>query len=220
MVKDPELWFKNGNCLVHLYSRGQSRRGPAFKVPLAPLLAAGCQPLLSKYMYQQIPQILVPTPKHADADFLWAPANLIGKVDLYIAPPLAADVEQAFRCRLAVRNFFAWVYRRSMVGEYLGSALIGLMDSMTEFRGRDVDVVQDILSYIDEEGYLNMTNQPVHALAILRLAEHFRLRDLYVDAFAHCTGMGERLYPHPEYQVSCSFLQPSYLRRVHITNGC
>lgn len=47
-----------------------------------------------------------------------------------------------------------------------------------------------------------MRNQPHFALAILHLAEFFHLRDLYIDAFSHCTGMCDRLFLSPEYQVS------------------
>ena len=55
------------------------------------------------------------------------------------------------------------------------------------------DNVQDILDYMDEEGYADMRNQPDHALAVLFFAEHFRFKDLWIDAFAHCTGMQEKL---------------------------
>lgn len=75
---------------------------------------------------------------------------------------------------------------------------------MQEFRDMGVDNKGDLLSYLDEEGYLDTRHQPNHALAILHVAENFKLRDLYIDAFAHCVGMSEQLYKSPEYSVSSS----------------
>ena len=88
-----------------------------------------------------------------------------------------------------------------MVGQHLGSALIKLMDNMYEFRTPGADNVEDMMRYVGGEGYRDMANQPVHALAMLHLAEYYQLRDLYIDAFAHCAGMGDCLYTLPEYQV-------------------
>lgn len=92
-----------------------------------------------------------------------------------------------------------------MVGEYLGNALITLVNSMHEFRDGDTDDYQDLLGYLDEEGYLDMDNNPNHALAILHMAEVCHFRGLYIDAFAHCVGMSERLYKFAEYSVSRIF---------------
>lgn len=89
-----------------------------------------------------------------------------------------------------------------MVGDQLGNALIALVHSMEEFREPGVDNLQDLYNYLDEEGYLDMRDQPDHALAILHLAEAFKIRALYLHAFAHCVGMCERLYKHSEYSVS------------------
>lgn len=91
-----------------------------------------------------------------------------------------------------------------MVGNHLGNALVALLSSMHEFRDAGVDNKQDLLAYLDEEGYLDTRHQPNHALGILHLAENFELRELYIDAFAHCVGMSEQLYKSPEYSVSSS----------------
>lgn len=87
-----------------------------------------------------------------------------------------------------------------MVGDHLGTSLIALVHTMRQFRNEGQDNVADLVSYADEEGYLDMRNQPIHALAILRLAEEFHLTELYVKAFAHCAGMCERLYKFSEYE--------------------
>lgn len=87
------------------------------------------------------------------------------------------------------------------MGQSLGDALVALLNSMHECRSADVDNVEDLMYYCDEEGYFDFSNQPGHSLAILNLAETFRLRDLYIDAFAHCVGMSDNLYRSPEYLV-------------------
>jgi hypothetical protein len=150
---------------------------------------------------------------------LWKGANVAGRVDLYIPSPPMADKKQALDFHLAVRNLFSWVYRRSMVGQHLGSALIALMDSMREFRSPGVDNVEDILSYADEEGYLEMASQPVHALAMLHFAEYSQLKDLYVNAFAHCAGMADCLYTLPGYQVSLQSGQAWPIQPTDILQG-
>jgi hypothetical protein len=123
-------------------------------------------------------------------------------IELYIPPPPNADKAQAFNYHLATRNFFAWIFRRSMVGTCLGSAVIGLLHSMHEFRCGVEDNVADMLDYSDEEGYLDMANQPNHALAMLQLAESFQMRDLYIRAFTHCVGMSEYVLESPGFMVS------------------
>ncbi|KAG7152650.1 hypothetical protein HYQ46_011329 [Verticillium longisporum] len=54
--RDPELWFRGGNCFVHLYGKGQSRRGPAFKVPFGGLLSAKCHPLIQRFIARDMPE--------------------------------------------------------------------------------------------------------------------------------------------------------------------
>ena len=118
-----------------------------------------------------------------------------------------ADKEQAYVYHVATRNFFAWVLRRSVVGEHLGQALVGLLYSMHEFRADVKDNLKDMMDYMDEEGYLDLVNQPNHAVGMLYLAERFQMKDIYIRAFAHCVGMGSKLLTSLEYQVT--FLQLS-----------
>lgn len=112
-----------------------------------------------------------------------------------------ADKTQAFHYHLATRNFFAWVFRRSMVGEHLGGALVCLLHSMHEFRLGTEDNVEDMMDYLDEEGYLDLADRPDHALAVLHLAEFFHLKELYTRAFAHCVGMSRYIFTSTEYWV-------------------
>ncbi|TAQ85723.1 hypothetical protein B7494_g5946 [Chlorociboria aeruginascens] len=171
--KDPDLWYPEGNCFVHLYGRGQSKRGPAFRVPIEALLAAKCQPLLERFMAGSP---CSETSSSGESVFF---AQSSRKFDLYIPPPPAVERWQAFIYHTATRNFFAWIFGKSSVGE---------------------DNVQTIMDYIDMEGYADMRNQPEYAIAILFFAGHFRFKDLWVDALAHCAGMSERLYTSPGFE--------------------
>ncbi|OLN83380.1 hypothetical protein CCHL11_03036 [Colletotrichum chlorophyti] len=211
--RDPELWFRGGNCFVHLYGKGQSRRGPAFKVPFAALLSAKCHPLVKRFMVRETSEMPGSFNHHYDDLDRWNALNPNDKVELYIPAPAMADKEQAFAYHLATRNFFAWVFRRSMVGEHLGIALIGLLNSMSDFRGDKEDNVPDLISYLDEEGYLDVKGQPHHALALLHLSEVFHMRDMYIDAFSHCVGMSEELFYSPEF-LHISSVSRTLIRRA------
>ncbi|KAL2752916.1 hypothetical protein ACRALDRAFT_2067010, partial [Sodiomyces alcalophilus JCM 7366] len=206
--RDPDLWFRDGNCFVHLYGKGQSRRGAAFKVPLGPLLAAKCHPLIQRFIAPDVLEECSPgsMPGHHQLDNLdfWHSSNPTRRVDLFIPAPPGADKREAFLYHLAARNLFAWVFRKSLVGEYLGSALVALLNVLSEFRAHDADHVADLMDYLEGEGYLDIGNEPTHALAVLRLAEVFQLRDLFINAFAHCAGMSEHLFSAPEYQLISS----------------
>jgi hypothetical protein len=123
--------------------------------------------------------------------------------ELYIPAPAQFERSQAFLYHTATRNFFAWIFGKSLVGNHLGGALVALLNSMNEFRDMGEDNIQSIMTYMAEEGYGDMRDQPDHALGILFFAEHFKFRDLWIDAFAHCTGMNEQLGASPGYEV-CS----------------
>ncbi|KAI0013872.1 hypothetical protein F4779DRAFT_613150 [Xylariaceae sp. FL0662B] len=206
--RDPELWYRNGNCYIHLHEKGQSRRGPAFKVPFSALLETSCYPLIDRFMILDIPR---PSEHAGSAASHFGHMYGQSRIELFIPAPPKSNKQQAYHYHLATRNFFAFVLRRSVVGENLGTALITLLHSMHEFRNAGVDNVQDLMSYMDEEGYLNLNNQPSHAVAMLHLAEAFQLRDLYINALAHCCGMSDQLFLGPEYWL----LSPVTTRLIH-----
>ncbi|KAH7360464.1 hypothetical protein BKA65DRAFT_391868 [Rhexocercosporidium sp. MPI-PUGE-AT-0058] len=197
--RDPELWYHDGNCLVHLYERGQSRRGPAFKIPMDALLQTSCRPLLDRFLAGSSGGS--PSSQWSSDDSYFGQSK--HKVyELYIPAPPNVDRGEAFLYHTATRNFFAWIFGKSLVGVHLGGALVGLLNSMNEFRSVGEDNVQGIIDYMDEEGYADMRNAPDHALGVLYFAEHFRFRDLWIDAFAHCTGMNERLISSPGFEYT------------------
>lgn len=127
--------------------------------------------------------------------------SVSGSFDLFLAAPEDTLRSNAFRWHLATRNFFAWLHNKPLVGSDLGDAFIDLLDRMNFLRPHS-DNTRDILSYARQVGYLDFNHRPEYALALLRLAEQFRLRDLWIETFAHCVGMNERLSSTPGFDVS------------------
>jgi hypothetical protein len=196
-LQDPELWFRDGNCLVHLYGKGHSKRGPSFKVPFSALVDAQCFPLIARFLSTDGSRPR--TPREMRRLERTEPSKTI---ELYIAPGALANKEQTLKYHLATRNLFAWVFGQPLVGLHLGQAVIGLLNSMHEFRSGLGDNVSDLMEYLDQAGYLNLTGSPDHALAMAYFADHFQMRELYVRAMSHCVGMNERLHSSSEYLVS------------------
>lgn len=189
--------MRDGNCLVHLQGSGLVAKGPTFKIPFAALLASRCFPFVQRFLVTDGYH-----PQTADDIVHWNRLNPQRTVALHVPTPPGSDEGQALRHGLATRNLLAWAVRRSLVGESLSGALVALLYSLGEFRAAGEDNVAALMDYLDEEGYLALANQPDHALAMLHLAETFRLRHAYAGAFVHCVGMMERLESSTEYRVS------------------
>jgi hypothetical protein len=164
------------------------------------LLAKNCKPLLDRFLAKALEESPCSEADSSEDSYL-SQKNTTKTYELYIPPPPTAERGEACLYHTATRNFFAWVFGKSLVGNHLGGALVGLLNSMSQFRSVGEDNVQAIMDYMDKEGYADMRSQPDHALAILFFAEHFHFRDLWIDAFAHCTGMNERLITSPGFEV-------------------
>ncbi|KAI0118694.1 hypothetical protein GGR51DRAFT_129775 [Nemania sp. FL0031] len=213
--RDPELWFQDGDCDVHLHSEGQSRRGPAFRVPYSVLLEASCQVLIDKFVSRARSSAsevdgcentrIASCPKGTARD----------RIELFIPAPSELDKRRSYDYHLATRNLFAFVFQRPMVGECLGITLITLMTSLQQSRTSDANNIQDLMNYIEGEGYSNMGGQPTYALAMLQLAETFQIRDLYIEAFAHCCGIGNQIILASEYHLLSSVTRKS-IRRARL----
>lgn len=201
------MWYPDGNCLVHLYARGStasSTSGPAFLIPLEFLVGLDCIPLLDRFLAGTTGN------PPSNRKFVKGRSSLeytAGRYDLYMPPPPTAEGEQKLLCRTGTRNFFAWICGKPLVGESLGQALVGLLNSMSEYRGLNVDNVEDILDYMEEGGYADLGGSPVHTLATLHFAEHFQFENLYTDAFAHAVGMHDEVILSPEYKVRSTHAQ-------------
>lgn len=165
------------------------------------LLDARCRPFLDRFLVH----VFDPTPhlKYSDSlcEEYFDRHGISGKYELYIPAPVGAERTQAMLHHITTRNFVAWVFGKPMVGSHLGGALVDLLNFINEFRSINTDVVQDVLDYMDAVGYSDMRNQPDYALAILYFAEHFQFQEIWLDAYAHCCGMEERLPDSPEFEA-------------------
>ncbi|CAI6335663.1 unnamed protein product [Periconia digitata] len=210
--RDSDLWFENGNCLVHLYARGQSRRGASFCVPFKTLTRSRCRPLFDSYF----PHIAEPLgsdvknqtriPGSRDKDKPFSP-----KIELYIPAPASATKEEAFEWHLTTRNFFAYIFSKPLVGKHLGRALVNLEERISRFCSHD-DSRSKFLSYAERQGYRDYVDCPDYALAMLYYGEHYKLRSIWIDAFAHCVGMNESLPMSPEYMLISSLTKALIVR--------
>lgn len=95
--------------------------------------------------------------------------------------------------------------------------MIDLQERMHLFRSGWVGNQQDFLDYADAQGYRNFAECADYALAILYYSEYYKLRDVWIDAFAHCVGMNDRLVLSPEFEVS--LLCSSSLSAVDMLQG-
>ena len=85
------------------------------------------------------------------------------------------------------------MFEKPVVGARLGVTVAGLFERMNAYRPDTEENEDDILAYLDGQGYTDFRECPDHALAVLHFAEKFRYRDLWVDAFVHCVGMNSTL---------------------------
>ncbi|KAI9166529.1 hypothetical protein HJFPF1_02636 [Paramyrothecium foliicola] len=193
--KDPDLWLQNGTCHVHLYEKGQSKRGPSFKLPISRLLSAKCHPLIDRFL-----EVDGSRPRTAKDLERWSRLASKKSIELYIPAPPFSDKREAYEYHLATRNFFAWVCGQPLVGDHLGRAFVSLLHSMQEFRATGVDNLGDLMAYAGHQGYRNLVCQPDYAMAVLHFAGASKLKDAYIQAFCHCVGMSDMLYDSSEYQ--------------------
>lgn len=115
--------------------------------------------------------------------------------------PEGTSRENAFDWHITTRNLFAFVLGRPLVGEHMGQAFVDLQERLRIVRPSSNNH-QDFLDYADTQGYRDFTECTDYALAMLFYAEHYKLRDVWIDAFAHCVGMNDSLALSPEYAVS------------------
>ena len=122
-------------------------------------------------------------------------------VELFIPTPDDVTRQDAFRWHITTRNFFAFLLGKPLVGEHMGQAFVDLQERLCLFRPGDVNNCEDFLDYIENQGYRDLVECTDYALASLFYAEHYKLRDVWVDAFTHCVGMTDSLILSPEFPV-------------------
>jgi hypothetical protein len=196
------LFSQRGNCSVHFYEKGQSRRGPSLKIALDHIYSGRFASLFTLYTTELA--------RHDDFE----QDDLRRECDLYIPAPESSRKE-AFSWHITTRNFFALVLERPVVGAVLGQVLIDLRERLDVFRPNDPRNHEDFMAYLEKLGYLEFAHHPDYALALLNFAEHFQLQELWIDAFSHSVGMNDLLRNYPEFhyvsRVTHALIMRAYL---------
>ena len=192
---------------MHFYERGQSRRGASIRVLLSDVESSNCRPLLERSCADPVPDSPASSVESSsdDGGFFTNPSS-VGKYELFIPAPSHLNREEALQYHLTTRNFFAWMFEKPLVGHKLGQSLVSLLERMNEFRPDQEENLDDLLAYIDAQGYTDFRDCPDHALAVLHFAETNELRELWTDAFVHCAGMNDDLVTSAEFMVSTCLL--------------
>ncbi|KAG9189690.1 hypothetical protein G6011_06558 [Alternaria panax] len=213
--RDPELWYEGGDCYVHLHAKGASRRGPSFCVPFRLLRQKKCDAMLIVCDAQ-----IASAPGSASQRLRRMPSSLNNAnrqssvVELFI-PASEESSQDSFRQHITTRNFFAFLLGKPLVGDHMGRAFVDLQERLHLFRPSHANNHQDFLEYAENQGYRDLVECTDYALASLFYAEHYKLRDIWVDAFAHCVGMSESLVLSPEY-VLTSKLTKALITRANL----
>lgn len=112
--------------------------------------------------------------------------------ELYVPAPDHLTRQEATLYHIGTRNYFAFLLSKPVVGESLGRALAQLAQRIEEWQPEAVSSTA-LLDYCQEQGYLDFAENVDYALASLYLAEQARINSIWLDAFAHCVGMQDRL---------------------------
>ncbi|KAL9590475.1 MAG: hypothetical protein Q9203_000703 [Teloschistes exilis] len=201
--RDPELWFPTGDCLVHFYAQGQSRRGASLRVSLAAIETTNCAPLLKRYSAKANVESPSTASDHSSSpeEEYFPESSPSARLELFVAAPAGLTRDESFQYHLTTRNFFAWMFQKPLVGDRLGDSLLLLLDRMNEFRSNKDENLDDMLAYLDAQEYADFRSCPDHALAVLRFAEKNELLELWRDSFCHCAGMADQLPSSGEFEL-------------------
>jgi len=197
-MQDSELFFERGNCIVHLYAKGHSQRGPSIRIPLDEIYTARFEFIFGTFYAE------IASGEKAGSRLLAGASKPPKSVlcELFIPTPDHATRAEALTWHLTTRNFFAFLIGKPLVGSSLGDALIDLQERLDLVRPNDPNNHSDLMAYFERAGYLEFAHCPDYALALLHFAERFEMQELWIDAFVHCVGMNEMLTLSPEFAVS------------------
>jgi hypothetical protein len=204
LTKDTELWVEDGDCYVHLYAQGASRRGPSFCIPFRALRQKKCNSILTVCRAQIASRDGTESQRLVSlSGSLMLSSGEMGIVNLYIPAPDDVSRQDILKWHVTTRNFFAFLLGKPLVGYHMGQTFVDLQERIRLFRSGSIDNQDDFLQYTEDQGYRDFAECTDYALASLFYAETYKLRPAWIDAFAHCVGMNESLSLSPEYAV-CS----------------
>ena len=194
--KDDELWFEDGDAIVHLYAPTTSRRGPSLKVPFKII-----QQTKSQYLLRECLQSSPVSSEDDNSDSGYsgsAAGSHLECAELYIPAPACATRQESHLYHLGTRNYFAYLFDQPLVGETLGLALVELWNRIHLWQPSDI-AESDFRVYCKEQGYMSYVENPEYAIATLYFAEQTRNKDMWSEAFVHCVGMHDRLEWHEDF---------------------
>ncbi|KAF3040290.1 hypothetical protein E8E12_006137 [Didymella heteroderae] len=201
--RDAELWVEDGDCYVHLYAQGASRRGPSFCIPFRALRQKKCNSILNVCHTQITSRDGSESRRLVSlSSSLMLPSRETGIANLYIPAPDEVSRQDAFKWHITTRNFFAFILGKPLVGCHMGQTFVDLQERIQLFRSGVIDNQDDFLQYTEDQGYRDFAECTDYALASLFYAETYKLRPAWIDAFAHCVGMNESLSLSPEYAAT------------------
>lgn len=210
MNQDDELWIEDGDCLVHLYAPGSSRRGASLKIPLQKLQQTGSHYLLRECLYK--PSLSMEADDTSDSGY--APSDSSERdghcSELYVPAPVELSRQEAFMYHIGTRNYFAYLLNKPIVGERFGTALAHLWSRIETWQPNDTPS-EAFQQFCEEQGYLNFAGNLDYAAAALFWSEQAHMRDIWIDAFAHCVGM----YDQPDREEKLSILSSSTRGLLH-----
>lgn len=191
--RDSDLFMANGNCLVYLCSKEAPVRNAVFRIPLANIHDKHFSDIF--HIYESHLASMRPQ-HHADL------TTTAGLCELFIPAPEILDGQDPSIWHVTMRNFFAFLCDRPVVGASLTRTLLDLHRRITRIRPNSPDNNRDFFVYLNKMGYLDFNFCPDYALASLQIAEQFEVSDLWVDAFTHCVGMSNILVMSSEYETA------------------
>lgn len=193
--------------MIHFYELGQSKRGASLRISLTDIIASNLWPFLDRYPpYPVIESPSAASTSSSEGDCFSSSSEKV-KYEVYVPAPADLGRDEAFRYHLTTRNVFAWMFGIPIVGNQLGEALISLLDRMNGYRFDMQKNQNDVLLYLDNQGYTDFRDCPDHSLAVLQFAGKFQHRELWTDAFVHCVGMNDELMSSAEFEVILSVVQ-------------
>jgi hypothetical protein len=154
--RDPELWHPQGNCLVYLFEKGVSRRGPSFRIPYDFLLYSSCRPIIDHSMTAGLQTSLYhpgsATPPSYDnlSDTL---SHESSYCSIHLDAPSDMSRIERYNYHITTRNFFAWLVGAPLVGTDPVSALLDLKVRMDIWRDPGADNFGSLFQYVTEQSY-------------------------------------------------------------------
>ncbi|QIW96637.1 hypothetical protein AMS68_002155 [Peltaster fructicola] len=195
-ARDTSLWNDSGDCFIYL-----DADIAAYRLPLTTLHENHATVLLKTCR----PTGRTQSPKSCDSsDSGYESSHLnrlsLGPCEIHISVPVGLSAKAASLYHITTRNYFAYLTKEPLVGTSLGLALRDVWQRIQRWHGDEADV-ELFLEYCTALEYTTLTGSPHNATALLAFAESARLRTVWINAFAHCVGMHDRISKDSDFDI-------------------